>query len=89
MRYVTHKYHDLTARHSELYVQPQHFHEDLAAILVVTGMVEVLESATRRHASPQVCRVIGLDDVLATVPQPAVAEEESETAEGEIVAVQC
>src|ERR1019366_8286413 len=73
----------------EVDMQPEHLHEDRPAIAVVAGMVDVLQTARRRHTWPEVRCVIRLDDVLATVPQPAVAKEESETAEGEVFTVRC
>src|ERR1035437_10802926 len=64
----------LGQQYSEVHMQAQHSHQDRTTIRVVAGMVDVLQSARRRHASPAVCGVVGLDDVLATVPQSTVAE---------------
>jgi hypothetical protein len=58
-------------------MQSKHLHEDRSAIPVVAGMVDLLETPGRRHASPEMRGVVRLDDVLAPIPQRAVAEEKT------------
>src|SRR5262245_45266297 len=72
---------------SELDVKAEHLDEDWPAIAVVARMIDVLQTARHRQATPEVRRVVGLDDVLAAVAERPVAKQESLAAEPQIFAM--
>jgi hypothetical protein len=67
-------------------VQPEHLHENRPAILVVARIVDGLQAARRRQPAPEMCGVVRFDDILATVPQRAVTEQESLAAKRKVLA---
>ena len=60
---------------------------DGSAGLVVAGIINVLDVEGREEAAPQVRGVKALEDFLRAVGQGAVAEQETQPAEGQILLV--
>jgi hypothetical protein len=60
---------------------------DGAAVAVVAGVVDVLHIERVEHAAPGVVVVVAFDDVFAAVVEVAVAEQEAEAAEFQILLV--
>src|SRR5580693_1192808 len=56
-----------------------------AAVAVVAGVDDVLRVESGEDATPHVKRVVSFDDVLAPIVQPAVAEQEADASEGQIL----
>ena len=52
---------------SEVRMEAEHLDQDRAAIAVVAWMIDELQAAGRRQASPEVRRVIRLENILASV----------------------
>jgi hypothetical protein len=72
---------------SKLHMQPEHLHEDRPAVPIVARMVDVLEATRRRQPAPEMRGVVRFDDILTTVRERPVAEQESLAAKGEVLAV--
>ena len=66
-------------------MHPHRLDQNRPAILVVAGMVDVLEVERIEEAAPGVQVVVALQNIFAGVVELAVAEQESEAAELEIV----
>jgi len=52
---------------SEVRMEAEHLDEDRAAVAVVAWMVDELQAAGRRQASPEVRGVVRLENILASV----------------------
>ncbi len=66
-------------------MHPDRFNQHRPAILVVAGVVDVLQVERIVDASPRVQVVVALENVFAGVVQVAVAQEEAEAAELQII----
>ena len=69
----------------ELQVQAQCRNQDGAAIAIVAGIHDVLESEGRVGATPGVQRVIGFDDIFAAIVEAPVPEKKTEAAESKVL----
>src|ERR1035438_7448945 len=72
---------------SEFQMKPQSRHAHGTAVLVIAGIVDVLVVDGEIQSAPRVDSVEGFLGGLATVIQPAVAEDESQPAIGQVVLV--
>src|SRR5262245_5825865 len=68
-------------------MKPAGSHRDRSAIPVVAGVVDVLQAGGRGPSSPQPRGVVRLDDGFAAVREAAVAEQETEAAEAQVLAM--
>jgi hypothetical protein len=59
-------------------------HEHRAAVAVITGIVDVLQSKRRIDPTPQVSGVIGLDNVFPAVVETPVSEKKPRAAQREV-----
>ena len=66
-------------------MQAQPGHRDRTAVAVVARIRHVLHVDTAEHATPHVRRVVGLRDALASVVQVAVAEQEAQPTQREVL----
>ncbi len=57
---------------------------DRAAVAVVAGIVDVLHSGSDIDSAPNVGGVVRLDDVLASVVQPSITQQETQAAIGKV-----
>src|SRR5262245_40744884 len=71
----------------QLEMEPQRPDGDRATVLVVTGPRDQLEVGRDERAAVELRRVVRLDQGLAAVAQPAVAEQEALAAEREVAAM--
>jgi len=62
-------------------------HQHRAAVAIVAGIVDVLQDQRSEEATPEVDRVISLDDEFPPVIQPAVAQQEAAPAKRKVAAV--
>jgi hypothetical protein len=74
----------LSSRPLELDVEAEGGDEDRAAVAVVAGIVDVLQAGSNVDAAPKVGSVVGLHNIFAAVVESAIAQEEAETAVGEV-----
>src|SRR2546422_8203524 len=58
-----------------------------AAVAIVAGIVNVLQDKRSKEPTPEVARVISLDDEFPPVIQPAVAQQEAAPAKRKVAAV--
>jgi hypothetical protein len=58
---------------------------DGAARLIVAGIIDVLQVEGREEAAPEMRGVEAFEDFFGAVGQPAIAEQEAETAQREIL----
>ena len=72
---------------SKLEMKAEGWRKHGAAVAVVSGVIDVLRVERGVDAAPHVQRVLGFDDVLASVVQCAVAEQEAHAAQGQIFLV--
>jgi hypothetical protein len=56
-----------------------------AAVAIVTGVVYVLHVERCKNSAPYVQRVKGFHNVLAAIVQVAIAQQESDAAQGQIL----
>src|SRR5271155_4300400 len=63
----------------ELQVQTQAWHNDGPPVAVIPRILHILQVKGWIDASPEVQRVIALDDIFAPVIQPAVPQKKPET----------
>jgi hypothetical protein len=68
-------------------VEARAFDERGAAVLVVAGVHDEVQSAGGEDAAPEARVVVGLEDGLAAVGERAVAEQEAVAAEAQVLAV--
>ncbi len=61
--------------------------EDGAAVAVVAGIVDVLQAGGEVNAAPDVGCIVGFDDIFAAIVEAAIAEQEAESAIGEVILV--
>lgn len=73
--------------HSEIRVEAEPRHDHRAAVAVVTGMADVLEIRRYEDPAPHMERVVGFENLLRVVVEPAIAEEEPMATESEVFAV--
>src|SRR2546422_11758022 len=62
-------------------------HQHRAAVAIVAEIVDVLQDERSEEATPEVDRVISLDDEFPPVIQPAVAQQEAAPAKRKVAAV--
>ena len=60
-------------------------YESRPAVPVVPGIGDALKVERRREAVPYVDRVVRLDDLLASIREPPITEEEPPPSQGEIL----
>src|SRR5215813_2623144 len=63
------------------------WNDDRSAVFVISRIDDVLEVCTREDAAPQMRSVVTLEDVLPTVGEKAVTEQETPAAKPEIILV--
>src|SRR3989442_5866181 len=61
-------------------------HQHRAAVAIVAEIVDVLQDERSEEATPEVDRVISLDDEFPPVIQPAVAQQEAAPAKRKVAA---
>ena len=70
---------------SEIDVEAQGGNRDRAAVLVVAGIVDVLQIKGSEETAPEMRGVEALEDFLRGVGKAAVAEQEAQPAESQIL----
>src|SRR6476660_2312631 len=68
----------------KLEVESQRRHNHRAAIAVVAGVVDILETRGRINAAPNVQGVVHLYDIFAAIVETAITQQKSRAAEREI-----
>src|SRR6516165_4269149 len=72
---------------SEIHMQPDRLHERRPAVAVVAGVGDELGAGRQEETTPDMRGVVTLENGLAAVAQPPVAEEKPESAERQILGV--
>src|SRR5262249_37707843 len=68
-------------------MQPHSRHQNRAAVAVISRIVDMLEIEREKGAAPQVNGVVPLDNILASISQPAITEQKAESPEREVLAM--
>src|SRR5579862_4974939 len=70
---------------SELHMRPERRHQHRPAILVVSGIDDVLHIRAQIDPAPDVRRVIALQQVLPPISQTPIAKNKSKSTESKIL----
>src|ERR1035437_1580846 len=68
---------EMRVQHSEFKVQAKNRNDDGPSVAVVAWIVDVLQVERGKHAAPKMRGVVGFPDVLASVTQFSISQQET------------
>jgi len=71
----------------ELQMQPQGGHNDWPAVAVITRIVDVLDAERWVYSSPQMQRIVTLNDIFPSVIEATIAQQKACASESEVFLV--
>jgi hypothetical protein len=65
-------------------MKPNGGHKHRTAVAIVSGVSDMLQAWSNVNAAPDVCGVIGLQDIFAAVVEPTIAYDEAVASIGKV-----
>jgi len=68
----------------EFQIKPNGGHKHRTAVAIVSGVSDMLQAWSNVNAAPDVCGVIGLQDIFAALVEPTIAYDEAVASIGKV-----